>query len=231
MPGKNSSAAQTQRNAYRGINVLLLWGEATDKGFTLTLLDDLQTGPDAQSQCSQRQTRLFSRLCRQFQKTDTDDKGEKTEREILLLRAYTVFNAQQIAGLKEPYTAQTAPKGDPLSLIEHAEMFFAQTGATFRHGGNQAFYSPGHDVIQLPPPEAFKDVKSYAATKAHELVHGTKHEIRLAWDFNASRFGDYGYTREELVAEIGALSSALIWTLNRSRVTTTRPIWGTGLKC
>ena len=189
---------------YRGINVLLLWGEATEKGFTSPYWMTFKQAQALKANVRKGEHGSLVVYADSFKKTDTDDKGEETEREIPFLKAYTVFNAEQIAGLKEPYTVQPGPKGDPLPLIEHAEMFFAQTGATFKHGGNRAFYSSGHDFIQLPPPEAFKDAESYAATKAHELVHWTKHESRLARDFNASRFGDPGYAREELVAEIGA---------------------------
>jgi antirestriction protein ArdC len=60
------------------------------------------------------------------------------------------------------------------------------------------------DAIQLPFPEAFRDAESYAATKAHELTHWTKHETRLDRDFGRKAFGDEGYAREELVAELGA---------------------------
>jgi len=59
-------------------------------------------------------------------------------------------------------------------------------------------------VIHLPVPEAFRDAESYAATKAHELTHWTKHESRLNRDLGGKRFGDAGYAREELVAELGA---------------------------
>jgi antirestriction protein ArdC len=67
-----------------------------------------------------------------------------------------------------------------------------------------AYYIPGPDLIQLPLPEAFRDAQSYAATKAHELVHWTKHESRLNREFGRKRFGDQAYAREELVAELGA---------------------------
>jgi antirestriction protein ArdC len=59
-------------------------------------------------------------------------------------------------------------------------------------------------MIQLPQPEAFRDAESYTATKAHELTHWTKHETRLNRDFGRKQFGDEGYAREELVAELGA---------------------------
>jgi antirestriction protein ArdC len=90
-----------------------------------------------------------------------------------------------------------------MHLIEAAETFFARTGATFRHGGNQAFYAPAQDVIQLPHPEAFKDAESYAATKAHETVHWSAHSSRLARVLG-KRFGDDAYAAEELIAERGS---------------------------
>jgi antirestriction protein ArdC len=58
-------------------------------------------------------------------------------------------------------------------------------------------------VVQLPPPEAFRDAESYAATKAHELIHWTGHSSRNAREFG-KRFGDQAYAFEELIAELGA---------------------------
>jgi len=45
---------------------------------------------------------------------------------------------------------------------------------------------------------------SYYATALHELTHWTKHERRVDRDFGRQKFGDAGYAREELVAELGA---------------------------
>jgi antirestriction protein ArdC len=111
---------------------------------------------------------------------------------------------EQIEGLPDHYCAKPEPKGEPVQLLQNAERFFAATGATFRHGRNMAYYAPGPDLIQLPLPEAFRDAQSYAATKAHELTHWTKHESRLNREFGRRRFGDQAYAREELVAELGA---------------------------
>jgi antirestriction protein ArdC len=139
-----------------------------------------------------------------FTKTETDDKGEAVERDIPFMKGYTVFNVEQIDGLPEHYYAKPA---NPLPLaerIENAERFINCTGADLRHGGNRAFYMPSHDRIQLPPFEAFKDKESYYATTLHELTHWTRHTSRLARDFGRKYFGDEGYAREELVAELGA---------------------------
>jgi antirestriction protein ArdC len=139
-----------------------------------------------------------------FTRKETDADGHDVEREIPFLKAYTVFNVAQVEGLAAHYYAQPESKGEKLELIEDAERFFAATGAVIRHGGDKAYYAPTLDVIQLPVPDAFRDAESYAATKAHELTHWTKHPSRLDRDFGGKRFGDTGYAREELVAELGA---------------------------
>ena len=56
----------------------------------------------------------------------------------------------------------------------------------------------------MPPFASFRDAESYCATLAHEATHWTKHPARLDRDFGHRKFGDTGYAREELVAEIGA---------------------------
>ncbi|WP_288132401.1 zincin-like metallopeptidase domain-containing protein, partial [Accumulibacter sp.] len=140
-----------------------------------------------------------------FTKTETNDKGEESEREIPFLKAYTVFNVAQIEGLAAELYEPPAPRDGSRTpeLIAAAESFFAATGATVRHGGNRAYFAPGPDVIQLPPVEAFTDAESYAATKAHEFIHWTGHKSRLDRAFG-QRFGDAAYAFEELVAELGA---------------------------
>jgi antirestriction protein ArdC len=138
-----------------------------------------------------------------FTKTETNDQPEEMEQEIPFMKAYTAFNVEQIDDLPTHYYTKPEPKGESLQVLESAERFFAATGATIRHGGNMAYYAPGPDLIQLPPPEAFRDAEGYAATKAHELTHWTAHPARLARVLG-KRFGDNAYAAEELIAELGA---------------------------
>lgn len=72
------------------------------------------------------------------------------------LTAYSVFNVEQIDGLPDSYYAPPAKVVDPTERIERANRFFRNTGALIRHGGNQAYYSPVMDYIQMPPFEAFR---------------------------------------------------------------------------
>jgi len=73
-----------------------------------------------------------------------------------------------------------------------------------RHGGDRAFYAPGPDFVQMPAFEVFRDAQSYYATLSHEATHWTEPKSRLDRSFDQKRFGDDGYAREELVAELGA---------------------------
>ena len=126
------------------------------------------------------------------------------EREIPYLKAYTVFNVEQVDGLPEHYYSKPVNPLPASERIASADRFLIGTGATIQHGGNRAYYSPANDSIQLPPFEAFTKKETYYATALHELTHWTKTKNRLDRDFSAKRFGDHGYAREELVAELGA---------------------------
>ena len=136
-------------------------------------------------------------------KTEQNDAGEDIEREIPFLKGYTVFNVEQIEGLPEIYYAKAETQLTPVERIARAEAFFQQKAA-IKHGGNRAYYAQEPDYIQMPPIEAFRDAESFYATLAHECTHWTKHPTRLERDFGRKVWGDEGYAREELVAELGS---------------------------
>ena len=87
---------------------------------------------------------------------------------------------------------------------EHAEAFFAAAHADIRYRGGRAYYSEEADYIQMPCIESFRAAEGFWATLAHECVHSTKHSSRLGRDLGRKTWGDEGYAREELVAELGA---------------------------
>jgi antirestriction protein ArdC len=189
---------------YRGMNILLLWGEAMDKGYAAPIWMTFKQALELDAHVRKGEHGSLVVYANSITKTETNEKGEDTEHEIPFMKGYSVFNVEQVDGLPAQYYAQAV---DPLPLserIDNADRFITNTAATIHHGGNRAFYSPARHAIQLPPFEAFKDKESFYATALHELTHwgGAKH--RLNRDFSAKRFGDQGYGREELVAELGA---------------------------
>lgn len=205
--GAGSSVMPLRGNGtpYRGINVLLLWGEAMDKGYVCNTWMTYKQAEERGAQVRKGEKGSMVVYADRASTTETNDKGEEVERAFAFMKAYTVFNAQQIDGLPESFFAkpQEPTEDRTLELIAEAEAFFGKTGATFRHGGNRAFYTTGGDFIQLPPLQAFRDAESYTATKAHELVHWTGNGTRMARTFG-KRFGDKAYAFEELVAELGS---------------------------
>lgn len=190
---------------YRGINILLLWGEAMDKGFTCNTWMTYKQAEALKAHVRKGEKGSMVVYADRASTTETNEKGEEIERAFAFMKSYTVFNVEQIEGLPAHFYEPPAPKdeGHTLDMIAEAEAFFASTGAVFRHGGNRAFYAIGPDFIQMPPPQAFRDAESYTATKAHELVHWTGHKSRMAREFG-KRFGDRAYAFEELVAELGS---------------------------
>jgi antirestriction protein ArdC len=203
--GKISRPLRHNGIPYKGINVVMLWSASVEKGYTcplwLTFKQALELGGNVRKGERGELVVYADRITR----TETDDKGAEHEREIPFLKGYTVFNCEQCEGLPAQYYAKPeTPTTSIVQRIDAAERFFAGTSADIRHGGTRAYYAEGADFVQMPPFETFKDAESYAGTLAHELTHWTKHKDRLARDLGRVRWGDEGYAREELVAELGA---------------------------
>lgn len=134
--------------AYSGMNVLLLWSEAIARGFSNPMWMTFKQALELGGAVRKGETGSMVVFASHFTKTETDTAGEELDREIPFLKAYSVFNIAQIDGLPEKYYEQEAePVRDPIARIEHADRFFANTGAAIRHGGSQAYYAPSLDII------------------------------------------------------------------------------------
>lgn len=190
---------------YAGINVLTLWASAMTAHYAapiwMTFKQAIELGGHVRK--GERGSPVV--YANTISRTEADEAtGDDTQRTIPFLKAYTVFNVEQVEGLPAHFYAQAEQVRNPDERIADAEAFFAATRADIRHGGDCAYYSPTLDYIQMPMFEAFRDAQSYYATLAHEATHWTRHATRLERDFGRKKFGDDGYAREELVAELGA---------------------------
>jgi antirestriction protein ArdC len=204
LAGRISRPLRHNGEPYSGINVILLWSEAVSRGFNapnwMTFRQALALGGHVRKGEHGATVVYANRITR----TETDDHGQDVEREIRFLKAYTVFNVDQVEGLPPHFYATAEPQLESAQRIAHADDFFSGLGADIRQGGDRAYYAEHPDYVQMPPFECFADPESYYATLAHECTHWTKHPSRLDRDFGRSRWGDEGYAREELVAELGA---------------------------
>ena len=139
---------------------------------------------------------------------EDEETGEK--KEIPFLRYYNVFHIDQCEGLKSrhakpfPQTANADQKADSIICG-----YLHTSGVKLNHeAGDRAFYRPSTDSITLPLLAQFKETAEYYSTAFHELVHSTGHAKRLNRIAGTAYFGSEAYSKEELVAEIGA--SALV---------------------
>ncbi len=139
-----------------------------------------------------------------FTKSESDGHGNEVDREIPFLKAYSVFNIEQIDGLPDRYYEQLVPLLDRVERIDQADRFFRNTGAVIRHGGSQAYYAPVSDHIQMPPFETFRDATGYVATLSHEATHWTAHPARVGRVLSRYAKDKSERAREELIAELGS---------------------------
>ncbi len=190
--------------AYSGINTLMLWASAIEQGFAAPIWMTFKQAIELNAHVRKGEKGSLVVYANTITKAVDDGAGNEVEREIPFLKGYTVFNVDQIEGLPEQYYVKPEITLTPVERIDRAEAFFASTGADIRYRGDRAFYSNDGDYIQTPVIEAFKDAESFYATLAHESCHWTKHPSRLERDFGRKTWGDEGYAREELVAELGS---------------------------
>ena len=135
-----------------------------------------------------------------------DPDSNNTNGKIPMLRYYSVFNLDQTEGITPPPEPEVTNNiFDPIAKAENIVANMPQL-PEIKFGGNRAYYSPVLDYIQLPNQHTFNSPEEYYSTAFHELSHATGHVNRLGRKsiLESSYFGSHEYSKEELVAEMGA---------------------------
>jgi len=141
--------------------------------------------------------------------TKAHSDGTETEETGFILRYYTVFNVEQCEGLQGTLALMPHIPSTPFNAIESAEGIvqgYRSAPSIIHKAGDRACYSPIHDTVTMPEQSQFTSEAEYYSTLFHELTHSTGHATRLNRTTltELSYFGDQNYSREELVAEMGA---------------------------
>lgn len=191
---------------YRGINALITAFTAASKGYGSAQWVTFRQAKKLGGSVRRGEKGTTVVLWKPIRKRVEDEAGEETERTILLARTYTVFNVEQCDGLEKVDAAPAQEREhSPIEACESLVASYAERGPELNWGGGRAFYAPSEDRVQMPKARSFESDEAYYATLFHELVHSTGHEGRLARDgVTDPRFGSHAYSKEELVAEIGA---------------------------
>ncbi len=204
MEGRIMRPLRWNNEPYTGINILMLWSSAADHGFHLPHWMTFKQAIELKGNVRKGEKGTQIVYADKIIKPEETPNGDIEITKIPFLKTYTVFNASQIEGLPERF--YEAPDIQPVNQqerIDGLELFFQQTKADI-YTGTMAAYSVTTDRVQMPPFVAFHTPNDYYATLSHEITHWTRHPSRLDRDFGRKRFGDEGYAKEELVAELGS---------------------------
>ena len=194
------------RQAYRGINPMLLSLDAADKGFSspwwgtfgqwaercgMVKRTSPRTkreywySPDGEARgVLKGQTGTKIVLSKKVSVKETDPvTGEVTRKRVPLLRFFTVFNAGQ-CGHVPPRYLPTAEAWEPVAEIAEPQQV---AGRYFAHGGPQLVHQRGDhadynwrtDVLRMPERDQFPAPEGYYGALFHEMGHSTGHQSRL----------------------------------------------------
>jgi antirestriction protein ArdC len=236
--GGGRPRSMTTRQAYKGINHLLLAVEGQDKGYsspwwgTYNQIAEKagmvrRTGPRTHREywASPDGTRRGVRegekgtqiiLWKSGIRKERDEAtGEVTERKVLLARLFYVWNAEQAEQLPGRYYPDRAPAGEPVDEIRDAQEVLdgyvnQPGGPAFEHvEQDRAYYSGKTDKITMPLRSQFKTSEGYYSTAFHEAGHSTGHPSRDNRD-GIANFDHFGSGRYGREELVAQMTSAML---------------------
>lgn len=214
------SAINSQGKPYRGINQFILSAKAIDKGwvnkwFTFAQVSKLGGRVNKGEKSTDvylwkvnfaveiaGKTQYFARL------EDVPSHLQKQAKKAFFLQVFKVFSISQT---DLPIDTPSQPiEVTQLEADAHAETILEKwcNEVTLKHSGQgRAYYSPSGDYIHMPAKttEQWKSNGDYYKVFFHEAIHSTGHTSRLNRLDKTANFGSDNYSKEELVAELGAL--------------------------
>lgn len=125
-------------------------------------------------------------------------KGMGEEVQVIpMLKYYNVFNIQDVEGIEIEIPEVQLKDHKRIEKCEAIIKGIKNPPKYVFENANQAYYAPISDKLNMPAIGQFETAEDYYTTFFHELTHATGH-IKL------NPFGSPGYSKEELVAEMGA---------------------------
>lgn len=205
-PWKTRGPAGAPRNlvsghAYRGVNVFILASLGYSSPHFLTYRQAEALG----GHVKRGEHGAPVVFWRWIDKAGESQEGREDIERYAMLRYYTVFNLAQCEGITDPSLPLEVVSLPPIESAERIVVAMPDR-PDIVHGGDQAYYRPSWDRVTMPERGRFDRAEAYYSTLFHELTHATGHERRLNRPtlVDLCPFGSTNYSKEELVAEMGA---------------------------
>jgi len=188
--------------SYRGLNVFLLGAQGYGSRYWLTFNQAKKLGGHIRKgQHSSLVTFWHIGEEKIIRQTDGTERKSKP----FLLRSYHVFNVEQTEGIADKLGLTGASPRVP--DLEQCEAIVSRVpNAPKMEQSSKAWYRPSTDTVGMPSKPLFASIEEYYSTLFHELTHSTGHTSRVGREGieNIAGFGSDSYSREELIAEMGA---------------------------
>jgi len=208
--GAGAAALPLRHNgeAYRGINIVMLWASAEINGFSserwMTFKQAVELGGSVRKGSKCARSVFYGTFEKEAAQTGDVADGDEGRTRIPFAKCNNVFNADQIEGLPEEFYILPEPARDLGTETDpELEAFFARTGADIITSDEpRAYYSHATDQIHMPPIHTFISAARYFGVLGHEAIHWSGNNKRLGR--NKKHKNRAERAKEEMCAEIGA---------------------------
>ncbi len=187
---------------YRGLNILSLASQGYPSRFWLTFNQASKLGGKIQR--GQKGSLVVYWNVGEEREVIKPD-GSSKKQTPFLLRYSTVFNFSQTEGIDIPARLLDEQReNNPIADCE-AIVDGMPNRPAFEQS-DKAWYRPSTDSVGMPARSLFHSSEEFYSTLFHELTHSTGHKSRVGRDGieKLNEFGSESYSKEELVAEMGA---------------------------
>jgi antirestriction protein ArdC len=187
---------------YRGINPFLLAPQGYGSRYWLTFKQAAKLGGHVRKG---EHSSIVTFWNVGQEKLIRDANGIERRSRPFLLRFYRVFNLEQTEGIAEKLGLGKASPRVP-SLDDCEAIVSAMPNPPKREQSDRAWYRPSIDSVGMPSRSLFNSSEEFYSTLFHELTHSTGHASRVGREGieQLNAFGTESYSKEELVAEMGA---------------------------
>lgn len=201
------------KKQYRWFNSMLLQRLAGKQGWSkyrLTYKQAKALGGQVKQWCKGTQVIYYTML----ESKQLNKQGERDK--IPLTKYYTVFNLSQCEGIEAP---QDTEYDNDILPEAQATIDGYLTREKIKQVDGEPAYVPSLDTIRMPAINRFMDTNEFYHTYMHEIIHstGAAHRLDRLKSTDNTKFWSMEYSKEELVAEVGAAilcnETAVAWSV------------------